>query len=774
MASARISVRPARDAAPTAPAVTGATGVFSLNVPFAGDVLVTVQREGFYEIRDQGIPAGSVDVSFQLAPIREIFQSVDVHESPSPLDLDQSDRQTTLSGTEINDIPFRGSHSLRNAIKLMPGVVQDTSGALHFEGASENQVLYLLNGFNIGNPLTGNFDARLAVEGIRTLDFSSGRFSPEFGKGSAGVLAVRTETGTDEFHFTATNFIPGLDTHEGVHLGNWNPRFGVSGPILRGRAWFADNFDAEYQQAIINGLPVGQNSRQGVTGGNFLHTQLNLTPSQIVYVDFLFNANHQDRFGLGPLDPVSTTTTQRGHQYFSSIKDQISFSRGLLLEFGYAHNQVYTRQVPKGDATYLITPSGRSGNYFINSAATMERDQFLAGVYLPSFRFLGTHQIKTGADLDRLRYDADFRRSSFEQIGFSGEPLSITTFQGSGIFRRPNAEASSYVVDTWRMRPNLHAAIGLREDWDELVRRASVSPRVSLVYSPFRSGKTRLAAGYAITYDATNLSLFSQPLDQQAVTLRYNVDGTPVGSPSVSRFVIDNRVPFSAPRATNWTASFDQELSHRIYLSANYLWRHNRDGFTYAGALDGQLHLSNLRRDEYHSASIVIRQQFKSQYQWSASYTRSHTLSNSVLNLSIDQTDQVSNNFGPLPWDAPNRFLASLYGPIPHTRKWAIAMLADARNGFPFSVTDETGLILGAVDSHRYPVNFDLNIHLERLITLRGYRFALRGGFNNITNQANPTAVNNVFGGSQYLQYSGLEGRHFVLRIRFFGRAKAT
>jgi hypothetical protein len=69
-------------------------------------------------------------------------------------------------------------------------------------------------------------------------------------------------------------------------------------------------------------------------------------------------------------------------------------------------------------------------------------------------------------------------------------------------------------------------------------------------------------------------------------------------------------------------------------------------------------------------------------------------------------------------------------------------------------------------------MNFDLNIALERLFTLRGYRFALRGGMNNVTNQRNPTAVNNVVGAPQFMQFYGLEGRHFVVRIRFFGHTR--
>jgi hypothetical protein len=57
------------------------------------------------------------------------------------------------------------------------------------------------------------------------------------------------------------------------------------------------------------------------------------------------------------------------------------------------------------------------------------------------------------------------------------------------------------------------------------------------------------------------------------------------------------------------------------------------------------------------------------------------------------------------------------------------------------------------------------------MITLRGHRFALRGGMDNVTNQANPSAVNSVLGTANYLQFLGKEGRHFVVRIRFFEKS---
>jgi hypothetical protein len=84
--------------------------------------------------------------------------------------------------------------------------------------------------------------------------------------------------------------------------------------------------------------------------------------------------------------------------------------------------------------------------------------------------------------------------------------------------------------------PRLAVDAGLRQDWDELVRRASFGPRISAAFAPFGNSNTKLVGGYSIIYDATNLALYSKPLDQQAVTVPF----TPAGvaeAPLVTTFV---------------------------------------------------------------------------------------------------------------------------------------------------------------------------------------------------------------------------------------------
>ena len=240
------------------------------------------------------------------------------------------------------------------------------------------------------------------------------------------------------------------------------------------------------------------------------------------------------------------------------------------------------------------------------------------------------------------------------------------------------------------------------------------------------------------------------------------------------------------PRASNWSLSVDREFSSHITARVAYLRRRGSDGLNFVntlapdappsllplsnGSAPGVYQLSSLRRDNFDSVQFTVRQTLAAQYEWMASYTRSRAQSNAILDPNAPAPLQVLPSLIPMPWDTPNRFLGWAYVPLP-LKNWAVAVLADGRSGFPFSVQQQTGIVTGPVNSYRYPFNFDLNLAIERMLTLRGYRFALRGGVNNLTNQNNPTAVNNVTGAPQFLQFFGYEGRHFVVRIRFFGRA---
>ena len=786
VADARVSARAVPDASPVETS-SNAAGAFELALPREGRYLVTAEHVGYFRLQDRPVEAGAegAEVTLVLTPQREVFQSVEVGESPSPVDPDQTYREERLSGTEVNDIPYPASHSLRNAMKLMPGVVEDASGGLHFQGGAEYQTEYTLDGFDIGDPANGRYNTLLAVEGIRSLDLTTGRPAPEYGRGSAGTLEIRPETGTDKFRFTVTNFLPGFDTHDGVNLGDWTPRAGFSGPLVRGRAWFSDSLNGEYNRGYVSGLPAGQDTSTFWTADNLFHAQANLTHANILFGDFLSDYAHQAHSGLDARDPVSTTTEQRSTEWLGAVRDMQFWGRGSVLETGFGWQATGNDSIPQGSQPYILSPNGRSGNYFATMLNHGRRAQFFAKWSAPAAHFGGRHQFQFGGDVQRLGFTADIHRTEFEIVGLDGLPTSTTSFTGSGSYSLPDTTVALSARDHWQPRERLAIDLGLRGDWFESIHRAGMAPRISVAWSPTPSAHTKLTGGYAIIHEPPNLALLSRPLDQEAVTTPYDASGVPQ-TPVVSAFRMGSHL--AMPRYANWSAGLERDFGHSLSARAEWLRKRGRDGFVYASATPsatmdpgvlgyqagGIYVLSNQRRDSYDEAAITLRQSFGDQYEWMASYVRSSAVSNAVLDVSIDQPQQVTANSGPVPWDAPNRLLSWAYLPFPFLdrKKWALSCLADWRSGFPFSAVTADGAISGTVDSHRYPEAFDLNLYVERRFTLRGYRLALRGGVNNATDHRNPTAVSNTVGSSDYLQFYGDEGRHFVVRIRVLGKPR--
>ena len=713
---------------------------------------------------------------------------MDVSAASPAVDVEQTQSERVLSGFEIMDIPYPSTHSLREAMTLMPGMQLDTTGGLHFDGGRENQTNYLLDGFNLNDPLTGNLATTVSVEAVSSLDYLSGRYSPEYGQGSAGALQIKTQTGDDQFRYSATNFFPGVSTEEGLHLGDWTPRFNLSGPIFKGRAWFSDNLDADYNVNVIPGLPSNENTTDTLQASNLLHTQVNVTPGNILYTDFLFNYQRASEYGLGVLTPPSTTLDERGRTWFLALKDQIYVARGTLLEVGFAEMLTLQRLVPLGTGIYTITPYGNQGNNFINSTEHSRRGQFLTNLFLPGWHLAGTHNLKMGADVDRLDYEQGINRTGYDLYGVHSNLLRSVVFDGSGVLSPPSLTLSSYVTDHWQVRPNLIFELGVREDWDEILRRWSYSPRTAFSFSPPGWDNTRISGGYAVVYDPTIIQLFVRPYDQYTLTDTYSATGTPLLTNALSYYTVPNE-RLKAPMYQNWTLGVDHQFPRRIRGSLNLLHRNGGDGFAYinmlpapipappaiaqayhASYVEQEFVLTNARHDQYEAAQVIVHQALKGRYEWMASYTRSRTHSNEDLDPSLEQTLLLGpNNSGPLPWDTPNRFLS--WGYLPTLWKnWAIAYLFEERSGFPFSVQRENGQVVGNPDLYRFPDYLNLNLHLEWRFRLRKYRFGLRGGVDNLTNHRNPTEVNNILESPNFMTFYASEGRHYEARLRWLGK----
>jgi len=726
-----------------------------------------VQKQGFYLLTLSPIQtSGTLEV--KIAHEQEVKETVSVVESPATIDPSQISAQEQLTGLDILNIPYPNTRDYRYALAFIPGVILDPNAQPHLAGAETYQTLVLLDGFDVTQPANGQLLARVSTDALRAVKVETSRIPAQFGKGPAGMLGLETGIGDDHYRFAATNFIPSVqDKKGGLALDKVDPRITFSGPLKKGKIWFFDGLDGEYDNVIVPELPSGQDTDKIWRLGNLAKVQANLTPRDIVTTSFLVNRLHDDHFKLSPAAPAMATPEDSEDLYAASIKDQHSFGAEELFEFGFAFNQYGLRETPLGSAPYVLTPTQAQGNYFLTARATASRWQALANFYA-AHEWHGRHDFMLGVDADRLVYDQFSQRRPISSVRQDGSLARYSTFSGGPPSATYDAEASAYLQDRWTLFPRFLIEPGLRFDWDEIVRRPLFSPRLAGTYVLDNAGNTKFSAGIGIYYESTNLYLIGQPLAGSRNDTFYGPSGN-ITSTALTTFAVD-RSSLYAPRFLNWSVALEQRLPRQVFLKAEFIQRNSTEGFVYDSSTFAATSfvLQNTRQDRYYALALGLRHPFRKRYIVTASYVRSSSRSNQVLDYSLDNLILSPQVAGPYSWDAPNRFIS--WGLLPLIKGFDAAYSSEFRTGFPFPVINSQQQLVEPPGVHRFPNYFSLNLHVEKRFDALGFHWALRGGFDNITNHQNPYVVDNVIGSNKFLTFSAFDSRAFTARIRILGR----
>ena len=760
---------------------TDVAGHCEFALPGGGPWQLRAEKEGFYVFSLSAVQiAGSLEVV--LIHQQEVRETVDVVESSPAIDPSQVSAQEKLSGIDIINIPYPNTRDYRYVLNFIPEVVLDQSAQPHIAGSETYQTLVLLDGFNVTQPANGLLLVRPSTDALRAVRVETSRIPAEHGKGPAGVLALETGIGDDHYRFAATNFFPSFQNKKGWTLDKVDPRFTLSGPIRKGTAWFFDAVDGEYDNVIIPELPHGEDTNTIWRASNLAKVQANPTSKDIVTASFLFNQLHNEHFNFSTLAPATTTPTESENAYVASFKEQHSFSGEKLLEVGAAFSQYGLQQVPAGTASYVLTPEGVEGNYYLHANTSARRWQMLTNFYFPR-QWHGRHDFSLGGAIDRLTFNETFQRSPISALR-EGQSLApgtncqtaapspcsfYTVFDNRPASAVYNTETSAYMQDRWAIFPRVLVEPGIRFDWDEVVRRPLIAPRLAGTYVLDDGGRTKIATGVGVIYASTNLSLAGLPYAGARQDYFYDSSGTETSSASTT-FAVD-RGRLLAPRFLNWSVALERKLPAQIFLKAEFIRRSGIHDFVYntaPGLNPTSFLLQNTREDTYYSFKIDARRTFRKRYIVMASYTRSSSRSNQALDYSLDNLTLSPQVAGPFAWDTPNRFIS--WGWLPLIKGFDAGYSMEARSGFPFAAVNDQQQIVKAPGTYRFPMYFALNFHLEKRFRALGFYWALRGGFDNLTNRQNAYTVNNNVDSPDFLTFSNFDRRAFTARIRFLGR----
>lgn len=740
----------------------------------AGRFELRVEKQGFYTAKLTDVHSGeTTTLDITLTHEQELRDSMDIAYAPPLIDPAKTTSSEQLNTREILNLPYPTTRDYRTVLPYLPRVHRDATGQIHINGSASYQIYYQLDGFNITHPTSGLLELRVSPDALRSIEVQSSRYSAEYGKASGGVLNLHTGMGDDRLRISATDFVPSFQSQRGVNLNAWTPRLSLFGPIKKKRAWFFTATDADLNLNLLTELPKGMDRNLAWRFNNLAKAQVNTSATNILTTSFVVNHFNSPYAGLSRFTPQATSQRLRQDAYLATVRNQTFRASGLMVEAGFAFSEFLADGIPQGTQPFVLRPDGASGSFYRFSERDSARLQGIANVTLPPLQKGGRHEIRVGTDIDHVTYNLSQTRLPIQVLRANGTLVRQINFSNDPRFSRGKLDLSGYVQDRWSIAPRVLLEAGLRLDQDTIVHRLLASPRVATSLLLTRDGETKLVLGVGLFHDATNLEFITRPQEGRRTDFFYAADGqTLLQQPVETSFVV-NEQNLRAPRFFNWSAELERKLPGKLYLRVEVTGKRGQNGISFdqtanATPTRNVMAYNNDRRDKYDALSVTVRRAFKDEYALFASYTRSSARTNAVIDLALDTILFARQSGGPMGWDAPHRVIS--WGWLPLVKKFDFAYALEWRSGYPFSLINQTQQLVGAPNARRFPTYFALNMHVERRFPLFGLNWAVRAGFNNITNRQNAGEINNNIDSAQFLRLGGIQGRTLNARIRFLGR----
>jgi len=377
--------------------LTDQRGYFTLDKVIAADYVVSVQKNGFRELRRvlHVVPGETTQLQFQLN-VASIYETVTVTpargQPQEVFDVPQSPVVVTQ-----DEMARRYANLLPHALRDVPGVhIQQTTpgqGSPFVRGLTGQQVVHLINGIRFNNstfrPGANQYTALIDQDFADQVEVVRGPGSTQYGSDSLGGtinVLTRAPQGSSSFdiqghvntYFASADLSAGLSATISGGASNWGfvaaatgrrtqdlrtgggldshsvvtRLLGISSKFLGDRlqdtAYGQYNANAKFQYKVsdagvlsveyLRGTQLGLRRYDQLDGG--IGNLLNSFDPQVL--DF-FSARY-DRTGAGPFDSISTVFSYNGQRddrrsqsinNAQGLRSRISDEFNLTRAFGY-------------------------------------------------------------------------------------------------------------------------------------------------------------------------------------------------------------------------------------------------------------------------------------------------------------------------------------------------------------------------------------------------------------------------------------------------------
>jgi outer membrane receptor protein involved in Fe transport len=736
---------------------------FILNIP-PGFYRVKASYMGYQtvvmeNVRIEADRTTFLDFRLRQAPL-EVEEIVVTAERPL-IEKDATWKVAPVRGEEIRNLPVT---SALDIISLQGGVTEGISGELHLRGGREDEILYLVDGLPVKNPLFGGFGGYIERNAVNELTLLAGTFSAEYGEALSGIVNIVTREGGD-------NYTAGIELLSGYLYFFKDPvsrKFVLSTSSLYRRPdWFKENGDVHRDSLTNTSLYEPQKIRRefnlpmrGEVRGYFGGPLPGYRKLKFFLSGVYRNEESYLPFGYDLLSNVQGKIT---HSITPSLKLEGSFERTWKRYQGYNHKWKYhydhypeTKSVfTRGSLTlrHLLSKStfytltfgvifeaetlkvrGKMSydeyeepktddctEFFLRGDALKYRRSYTNSYILKSIftHQRGHHEIKAGIEgkVHRIRVNGVERLYVFGYIGDDQYESYEREFYEGSLFLQDKIEFPSIVLNAGLrfdfLDPNTEMWEDPEEPGEELVKvppRTQISPRLGVAYPVFENAVLHFSYGHFFQAPSAN-ALYTHPqyLDPDSLPAELAILGNPALKPQ-------------------------KTVAYEVGVALSLFNEYSFDFTLYAKDIWDLLTIKNIRTYPYdyniyynedfatvRGFDITLRRPLRDKFGFSISYTYQVARGNRSFPLQgfydaytgkVETKKEVYLDF-----DRRHDLALSMESRLPFDIY--LGILAELASGLPYTPYVALGVVVEE-NSARMPYTFTMDILMRKRLNLYG------------------------------------------------------
>jgi hypothetical protein len=773
---------------PALTASTGENGVASLGPLSPGNYHISIAQPGFQPVeRDITLTAGApVQVEVILIPALERTK-VEVTAEATPVEQGAT-QPSSLSGKLAKELPNRPA-TVADALPLIPGVAREPGGALIISDSPEHRSALIVNSADVTDPATGQFGLTVPIDSVEVLNVFQTPFLAEYGRFTAGLVSVETHRGGDQWKWELNDPLPEfrIRSYHLRGLKDATPRLNFEGPIVARRLFISQGFEYEIRKTAIYTLPFPQNQKLQFGTNSFTQLDWIVSDKQLVTATFHVAPQRLGHVNLNYFNPIETTPDAGTHNYTGTIADKLTIGRALW-ETTFSVTSFDARVWALGDANLTLTPTGNSGNYFAQQNRSAVRLSGLSTFSFAPVKRWGVHHWKVGTYVAASNEDGHVEENSVDILNQLGVLTERISFSRPRDFEISDVETNFFVQDHWILHPRLSVDFGSRVESQQVSGAYRVAPRIGFAWTPFEGQQTTIRGGAGYFYERVPLNVYCFNKYPDQIQTFFDANGDVIDGPfaylnTLGQVKVHHPFLFQqpqdgnfSPRSTMWMIQVEQPVSPRLKVRTGYM-QSLSDGLTIISPVApdpgtglGAYLLSGSGTSHYRQFETTARLRMSEKQELFFSYVRSKGRGDLNDFASFVGTFPVPvvrpNQYGNLPADLPNRFLA--WGVIELPARFRVAPVIEARSGFPYSSIDAARQYVGIPNESRYPQFLSIDSRFSKDIQLSPkYGVRLSVAAFNLTNHFNPEVVHNNIADPAYGYFFGHRGRRFTLDFDF-------